>query len=503
METILNHKTSCRKLSGFCRYFIITVFFILSFNGEKCYAYEKDTHYYLTYCLARLVGYTAKQAHEIANEAWSVDVNTATEPVQSVFNPTDSVRMIRARFHAMPFYKDEVVLPRFIPKIGGMAIPLTGVLYDSALYVAKVKQGEDALWNSALKNGNLGVFIHYLQDEYAHQGFYASWGHPPTNGATADYVSHNVDMANSMAIRVVGKMGAFMLQYLHKPPCQVDPVLIGQLVTALKNANPNFGIDVPFVSLLAAGFGQFSALLTSLKDGITSIPGSVMGKRTSNPDKNAWEAGETPYVEIFGNTGPDVEKAKGPLEAILKETIPQFNCYHYERAGSVYSGQGVTINYVPVWDIEGYWKYAAKIRGNTCSKNDSELFIAPALPDSINSSGKFCWINGTFDSVKQVYNFSRFPSPQEMDDSIPQVSRQKINGKLQWHMVLKLECDPKGTKVLKEYLYKGIVKIPEDRDASGNLLRKKVEEAYVDEKKFGWGEAKESTLHWSRVLLGD
>jgi len=424
-------------------------------------------------------------------------MNITTEPVQS-FIPDYSVRVIRARYHAMPSYKSEYISMSVFDALDGISIPFTGVVYDSVAYKKEVAAGELTLWNMALKNGNVGMFIHYLQDEYAHKGFYSSWGHPPSVGSTADYVSHNKTMAFNMAMDVIKRLKDFMKQYLNQPSCSVNEQIVWKLINALYEANPYAGIDAPFFSLLSSFSGLIASKVKALGNSIASI--STTGDKPKK--KNPWEMEETPYVAAFGNTGPDVEKARAPLGKILGELLPEFTCYEYTRKGPAEPIERVTIDTVPVWDIEGYWKYPSKTTGYTCL-NDSEAFVFQTVHDSIQFHGKFCWNNGTYDKVKKEYTFSRFPAPEEMDDSIPQIAKEKVDLKLKWHMVLKLECNPNGTKILKEYLYKGIVKIPEDRDASGNLLRKRVEEAYVDEKKFGWGEAKETDLHWSRVLLGD
>jgi hypothetical protein len=166
--------------------------------------------------------------------------------------------------------------------------------------------------------------------------------------------------------------------------------------------------------------------------------------------------------------------------------------------GCVYTGQGVTDNYDPVWQIQGFWLYPKAIKGAACSGSNTELRVQPDMYDSIHVSGRFCWTNGKYDAVKDEYDFSRFPKAEEMDDTLPMIARQKVAGKLKWYMVLKLECNKNGGKDLVESLYEGVIDIPEEKDDAGKVIRKKYSEANVNEQKYGRGQEKRVTLYWSR-----
>src|SRR3990167_566636 len=65
-------------------------------------AYDNDTHYVLTYYLARKVGFTMEQARQIASANVSVDAEPMTEPLQTgqVLNPSGDAQTPRWLFHA-------------------------------------------------------------------------------------------------------------------------------------------------------------------------------------------------------------------------------------------------------------------------------------------------------------------------------------------------------------------------------------------------------------------
>jgi hypothetical protein len=57
--------------------------------GGRVHAYDNDVHYVFTYYLARQVGFTPPQAHQIASGDVSTDYDSRVEPLQvgNVFDP--------------------------------------------------------------------------------------------------------------------------------------------------------------------------------------------------------------------------------------------------------------------------------------------------------------------------------------------------------------------------------------------------------------------------------
>jgi RHS repeat-associated protein len=122
--------------------------------------YEIDVHYYLTYYLAKKTGcFTDAEARGIASGDQGVDENPNTLPA---YGGTDGQRQVNAFYHALHPGSHQPYL--------------------------------DAHWMNATRarGGNLsslGVYLHYLQDMFSHEGYTdPKWGHSPRHFAT-----HNVD----------------------------------------------------------------------------------------------------------------------------------------------------------------------------------------------------------------------------------------------------------------------------------------------------------------------
>src|SRR5439155_16991321 len=94
----------------------------------------------------------------------SVDYSKATEPVQGenmIVGPPGSAQVPRVRFHA---FLDEVIYPNAQTDID-----------QRRQAMDDIKKRERFLMQQATKSGNLGVFMHFYQDEFSHNG-YGSWG---------------------------------------------------------------------------------------------------------------------------------------------------------------------------------------------------------------------------------------------------------------------------------------------------------------------------------------
>jgi hypothetical protein len=121
-----------------------------------------DTHYYLTYVVARIVGYTPEQAYRVAAAGASVNVSTATWPRQmdaadfAVGADPDSPERQRARwaFHAYMDTAAWMQAERSQKPMPDLWKPRASTLRAIALNPSQ---------------SNPGVLVHYLQDQLAHQ----------------------------------------------------------------------------------------------------------------------------------------------------------------------------------------------------------------------------------------------------------------------------------------------------------------------------------------------
>jgi hypothetical protein len=345
-----------------------------------------------------------------------------------------------------------------------------------------VQHQANYLWNFGVAAGNIGQYLHYLQDSYAHKGFYASFGHPPFRGATADYVSHNLQFANAMAIDVVHKLQEFYSLFLKKAPCPVDNNKVVQLVKAVYDANPYAGTDAALLSFFSSIGGAFAGWIKSLPN--------------VESNHKPWMMSETPYVTTFGNTGPDVEKAKAPLEKILNETIPGFDCYQYDRMGNC-SNADFKLEINPIEEIVGTWQLPQGVHNPTdaCAANDSldRVYFDVKNDDCVGGKraivfwGKYCWENGRYDKASDTWTFERVPQRSELNSQLSEKEKDAaIRDSLKWHLTLQVKCNDNGYgKMLEELIYQG--EIRKDVEESTRTLRTIDEKDSVIQGRAGWG----------------
>ena len=210
-------------------------------GSSTAYAYYDDTHYSLTYYLARACGYTPSQAYRIASADISIDYCEDTEPNQygKVFSWSSakgSAQRPRIRFHA---FMDSMTYPDCLTDASQQ------FLAEQAIH-----RQHDKLWNMALRDGNPGAFLHFLQDETSHAG-YSSWGgHWASLGAynanlplgpTTDYLSYGSEERNmEMVNNTLSYLTQFMAQKGPKQPQRPfdQEAEIHQVLLQLRKVNP-------------------------------------------------------------------------------------------------------------------------------------------------------------------------------------------------------------------------------------------------------------------------
>ena len=89
----------------------------LSLGSRVAQAYDSDTHYLLTYYLARKVGYSPEEARRIASANVSIEreVNTSTEPMQGK-GISKAAQAPRINYHA---FEDDSLLAVFVAGFAG------------------------------------------------------------------------------------------------------------------------------------------------------------------------------------------------------------------------------------------------------------------------------------------------------------------------------------------------------------------------------------------------
>ena len=183
-------------------------------NASTVMAYDNDTHFWFTYYLAVEAGYTPIQATQIASADVSVDYDDDTQPVlpsleslASFRHPLDHFQYVRNRLHALPM-KSEVMLLASLPD-GYWWNPL--LITDPKTLTAAhaiVEQRKKVFWADTLADGrNPGVFLHYLEDTFAHDGFASYIGH--AGYYRVDYMASDKPKAERMAFTVLKYLIAF------------------------------------------------------------------------------------------------------------------------------------------------------------------------------------------------------------------------------------------------------------------------------------------------------
>lgn len=239
----------------------------LALSPIPAHAYSDDTHYSFTYYMARAVGYTPLQSRRIASADVAIDsaYNPETEPVQftylaKVMSITgDNAQAIRVHFHAM---LDEKHYPNCLPNPAALS------LYSSQHHLEAKKAlaaNKMKLYNYCFDNmRNPGVFLHFLQDEYAHWGYGSKVGHydflakmlaNPANltfGSRTDFLSYEPSAAATKLYQIPPHRNQVMVRETINalrtflPPTSRDAVLLGDsgiseslnLLENLQRVNP-------------------------------------------------------------------------------------------------------------------------------------------------------------------------------------------------------------------------------------------------------------------------
>lgn len=199
-------------------------------------AYERDTHYLLTYVLSRTVGFDENESLQIASADQALDDNKSTVAVPIFFYWQKSYYVERGRrWHALDFSREE-----------------------------QLRQ-KDRLWKRACdaqgarQLAYLGQYFHFMQDHYAHRRLELT-GWPEEHwdpnqewapydplvghffdGSQPDRIPNHREKALAMALQAVAELQRFRSECLHRepsgpvPPNRI-PDLVKEFVEALATA---------------------------------------------------------------------------------------------------------------------------------------------------------------------------------------------------------------------------------------------------------------------------
>lgn len=198
---------------------------ILTAQPKNIYAYDNDTHFWLSYYLAIKTGYSPIQATQIAAANVSVDFDKHVTPVVSkpaTFldwrHPQGHLQDVRSRYHALPWtsaifrHAKTVKCEEFW---WNPTIESKEKIQEIMLNL--VNEQKEKFWKETLddnKNQNPGMFLHYLQDTYAHKNFRSYIGHAGYYGV--DFLSTDRKKAEDMTFETLKYLLVFRYQYLKK-----------------------------------------------------------------------------------------------------------------------------------------------------------------------------------------------------------------------------------------------------------------------------------------------
>jgi hypothetical protein len=258
---------------------------LLLATPSSVFAYDNDTHFWLTYYLARKTGYSHVQAEQVASANISVDLDVHTDPVvarpnflNDIFKPGFMLQFVRATLHALPMRSDLVsefngTIDRngkqrtfftFDPRIECEDPNIADCDPDRVLWLdERALAGQKLRWDNVVdmsraNNGdNPGVFLHYLQDKYAHRGFTSVMGH--AGYRRVDYLASDREKARRMVRDTVNYLIEFkkLNPGMNSGPTphsgdinsnwqQLDAEILDEIestLTQLFEANPSAGIE--------------------------------------------------------------------------------------------------------------------------------------------------------------------------------------------------------------------------------------------------------------------
>ena len=214
--------------------------FVLLLQVSTARAYDNDTHFWFTYYLAVEAGYTPMQAMQIASADVSVDYDDDTQPVLpsiASFNafrhPLEHFQYVRNRLHALPMKSDIMKAANLPDGYWWDPVMITDKKTLAAAH-AIVQARKKVAWADTLADlRNPGVFLHFLEDTFAHDGFASYIGH--AGYYRVDYMASDPAKAERMAFTALKYLIAFReVAINHQPATKfTDPIMARKIIPTI------------------------------------------------------------------------------------------------------------------------------------------------------------------------------------------------------------------------------------------------------------------------------
>lgn len=223
-----------KPVKSACLSLLVPVILIFS-TPQVSSAYDNDTHFWLTYYIAIKADYTETQATQVASANVGVDFDEDTEPLtprldnwRDWLHRWGHYQNIRAQFHALPWTSDVFGKEPTTADVANIEWWSPIKLEDNAKdaeAMAKARElvaaRKKVFWEETLTEGkNPGLFLHYLQDTFAHEGFTSYIGH--AGYYYVDFLDSDRDKAERMAFETLKYLIVFREAHLKTEKRQGD-----------------------------------------------------------------------------------------------------------------------------------------------------------------------------------------------------------------------------------------------------------------------------------------
>jgi hypothetical protein len=324
------------RFGKLCRTVLIALVF-MACSTQTSRAYDNDTHFWFAYYLAVKAGYTPIQAAQIASADVGVDFDEDTQPVTpsienftSFRHPLNHFQYVRHRLHALPTKSEIIRLAKLESGFWWDPIIITD---PKIMAVANelVLERKVEFWRDTLRDGrNPGVFLHFIQDTFAHNGFASYIGH--AGYYRIDFMSSDRAKAERMAFTALKYLIAFREVVLAKKPAAQfsDPegLNLSNYLSAKDQADIKLAVQ-RFSDVNPSKGTEANALVMEWK----KLPVDEQRERNNRPPT----AFIKPFYDVAKeNPVPDSSRGRDAVAALLgikPETLPSIWAYDLKDTG--------------------------------------------------------------------------------------------------------------------------------------------------------------------------
>lgn len=397
-------------------------------------AYYDDTHYHMTYYLARLSGFTHQQAFRMASAAVAIDYSPYTEPCQYADEWSGlsrenqlAIEKPRVQFHA---FIDEMKHPNILS-----TTDLSKKPQEERQAQNEIVAQRDYLFKMATSTpdaaGNLGVFLHFFQDEFSHAGYGSRGGHwffgggaklrGRPLGSYCDWLcSYTQEKHLKMARETVSYMRKFMQHFNAEQFKNTQPVPdaeIVKIVTLFRNLNVQPFPTMADPTLTSPNYESVSKVLhTHLRDQncFDSLPEHGIQYRFSPEGipfaehRDNWSMWENLTIRLVPQ--PTV----GPIDVVCKISPNPTKPPYVVAQAQVPKGESeTTFKKLPVGQITVEASYAGTLLASNVfelkSPDQAENLAMPGVRVVTKGASPSLILAGQTTNLKVKYTIDRLP----------------------------------------------------------------------------------------------